>query len=155
MQTSQPRCTQHRNKVIPPCFISHYQRTNPTDFLLLHTSVHNTCCFDFLPLCLSTQLMASLPAWVIRAECINLVFIYSPWIQHVGNSSSFWQSTLSLLALSVKSRDLFMTSILWSWENSSGGDCSLYKWIGSFSALDPCLRLPCSLLKGLPNCSCQ
>lgn len=50
--------------------------------LVLHTSLHITCCFDFLPFCLSTQLMASLPAWVIRAECINLVFIYSLWIQH-------------------------------------------------------------------------
>lgn len=50
--------------------------------LVPHTSLHITCCFDFLPFCLSTQLMASLPAWVIRAECINLVFIYSLWIQH-------------------------------------------------------------------------
>lgn len=82
VQTSGPRCTQQRSKVVPPCFISHYQRTNLTDFLVLHTSPHITCCFDFLPLCLSTQLMASLPAWVIRAECINLVFIYSPRIQH-------------------------------------------------------------------------
>lgn len=50
--------------------------------LVLHTSLHITCCFDFVPFCLLTQPMASLPAWVIRAECINLVFIYSPWIQH-------------------------------------------------------------------------
>jgi len=82
VQTFQARCTQNRNWVVPPCFISHYQRANPTDFSILRTSPHITCCFDFLPLCLSTQLMASLPAWVIRAECINLVFIYSPWIQH-------------------------------------------------------------------------
>lgn len=71
---------------------------------VLHNSTRITRCFDFLPFCLSTQLMASLPVWVIRAECINLVFIYTPWIQHGLTKLEipllfFWQRTLSLLAL--------------------------------------------------------
>lgn len=133
-------------------------RSKPNRFpwqynLVLRSSQHNTSCFDFLPFCLSTQLKACLPAWVIRAECINLVFIYSLWILRRGlqvrNSSSFWQCTLSLLALSVKSGDFFMTSLLFSWESFPGGDSNLCLRIGGSAALDPCLRLPCSSLKGL------
>lgn len=40
-----------------------------------------TRCCDFLPPCFSTHSTVSPPASVIRAECINLVFIYSPWMQ--------------------------------------------------------------------------
>lgn len=60
---------------------------------------------------------------VIRAECINLVFIYSPWISrgpsyrcsHVGTSSAphVWQGALSVAALPVKSAgDPSVTSLL-------------------------------------------
>lgn len=48
----------------------------------------------------------------------------------------------------VKSQDLYVTSLLWSLGTSPGGDSSLCLWIEDFSALNPCLRLPCSLLKG-------
>lgn len=85
--------------------------------LVLHTSCHICSRFDFLPFCFSTQLMASPPAWVIRAECINLVFIYSLWI-HRGPTEFFlflWQPTSSLQALFVRSAGPFHAHPLGVW----------------------------------------
>lgn len=129
------------------------------DNLVLHTSPHITCCFDFLPFCLSTQLMASLPAWVIRAECINLVFIYSPWIQHGRTKLEillpFWQHTLSPVALSVKSGDLFITSRLRSWETSPGGDSTSVCGLGVSQPSIHASGCRVHFLEPSQNCDCQ
>lgn len=147
--------------VAPPRVVSHYQRASLTECgLVWRASPRVTRCFDFLPFCPSTQLMASPPAEVIRVECINLVFIYSLWMQHGCTNLEVplhFGGVLHQDRQSVRSGDLSVTSsLLWSWENSLGGDSHLSAQIGPcFSALDSCPRLPCSLLNGPPICSCQ
>lgn len=108
-----PSCSAALYRSLPKCGTNRF----PWQYnLVLHSSQHITGCFDFLPLCLRTQLKARLPAGVIRAECINLVFIYSPWRRHTARGHweiplPLWQRSSSLLALPVKFRDLFMTCL--------------------------------------------
>lgn len=101
---------------------SKLNRFPPRCNLVSHTGPHITRCFDFLPFCLSTQLTTSPPAYVIRAECINLVFIYSPWMRHGPTKLEILLLFGSVLYhrwhFLFKSGDLFLTSLLWSWENS-------------------------------------